>query len=213
MPRPDSRTDLLPEGEAASLAAHYKVVATLDLNATVPHDVTIQFEVAKNLYLYAWNVYRFYSVAEMQAFAALEFGLRQALPLPLPKAYWSNAHRDPPLSKLLLFASDQQLILNEGFTRWHRAAERRARERQVRERIQQMEKPGLSSIEWDDGATVEVTQADQDWDLVSLIRHSLPDRRNIRAHGSPQLTPQVFGTLELVVELLNQLFPKPQEMT
>lgn len=209
--RPDPRITLPPEGEAASLATQHAAVAELLLHAAVPEKLAIQFETAKNLYLYAWHVYRFYPVAEMQALATLEFGLREALPLPLPSRYWSNAQRDPPLSKLLQFACDTGRIRNEGFSRWHRAAEHRARERQSRARLQQMEEQGLTELAWDEREPVAVIPEDQDWDLIGVLRDSVPAHRNGLAHGGSYLRAQVRGTLELVGEMLNQLFNPPDQ--
>lgn len=159
--KPDPRVTLPPEGAGASLAAQHAMVAGLQLHAAVPERVAIQFETAKNLLLYAWHVYRFYPVAEMQALATLEFGLREALPLPLPASYWRDAQRHPPLSKLLQFACDTGRIRNEGFSRWHRVAEQRARDRLARERLQQMEEQGLTELSWDDTAPVTVRTEDQ----------------------------------------------------
>ena len=38
-------------------------------------------------------------------------------------------------------------------------------------------------------------------------RTGMPSLRNELAHGSPMLTRQVIGTMELVAEILNQLCP------
>ena len=67
-----------------TLEDHFADIARFHLSANVPREVTIQYETAKNIYLYAWYVYRFYPVAEQQALASLEMGLRQRLPASLP---------------------------------------------------------------------------------------------------------------------------------
>lgn len=42
-----------------------------------------------------------------------------------------------------------------------------------------------------------------------MLRDGLPMQRNGLAHGGSYLKPQVRGTLELVAEMLNQLFAQP----
>lgn len=56
---------------------------------------------------------------------------------------------------------------------------------------------------------VDISREDQSWDLVSHLSNSFPKIRNELAHGSPMPTNQVWGTLELVAEILNQLYPAP----
>jgi hypothetical protein len=55
---------------------HYSVIKNFNLDNTVPEEIYTHFETARNLLLYAWFVYRFIPVAEMQAYSSLEFALR-----------------------------------------------------------------------------------------------------------------------------------------
>lgn len=41
---------------------------------------------------------------------------------------------------------------------------------------------------------------------LEILRKSLPSLRNELAHGSSMLTSQVLGTIELVAEILSQIF-------
>ncbi len=203
---PDPRTSMFSDQTPPSLAAHHAWVASIQISTTVPEPVAIQFDTARNLYLYSWHVYRFYMVAAVQALATLEFGLRERLPKRLPKEYqWQ---KEPSLSGLLRYAADQGLIRNEGFRRWHQAAEVQARSRLSAEAVRTMISQGLDSIDIDDDAPLEITPEDQQWDLVAGLSESLPKLRNHLAHGSSTLTPQVRGTLELVAEILCQLYPE-----
>jgi len=59
---------------------------------------------------------------------------------------------------------------------------------------------------------VDVVPEDQGWDLLDVLRRSLSTRRNAHAHGEGRLTPSVYGTLELVCEILNQVFPAADAM-
>src|SRR2546426_803333 len=56
---------------------YHQAVSQFTLNAKVPEEIVHQFETAKNLYLYAWFVYRFYPVCEHHALACLELALRK----------------------------------------------------------------------------------------------------------------------------------------
>jgi hypothetical protein len=80
---PDSRMVTWAAPEPPSLAAHYAGVAAIQISSSVPEPVAIQFENSRNLYLYAWCVYRFYMPAMAAALAALEFGLRERLRITL----------------------------------------------------------------------------------------------------------------------------------
>jgi hypothetical protein len=61
------------------LADHHEGVSACVLHAGVPEDIVIQFETARNVYLYSWFIYRFFPVAEHQSLACLELALRLRL--------------------------------------------------------------------------------------------------------------------------------------
>lgn len=201
MHAPDPR-----QGAMTSVEAHHQAMTGLCLTPAVPDAVRIAFDTARNLYLYAWHVYRFYPVAEAQALVTLEAGLRMAMPYRLPPKYQQPREKRATLFGLLNHAIDMGLVRNEGFSRWHRAGERKSRQRQDLDRLAMMEQLGLQELEFDPEAPVEVLPEDQHWDLVAVLRRSLSSRRNGHAHGEGGLTPAVYGTLELVCEILNQLF-------
>ena len=204
---PDPRTGMSFGQASLSLAAHHADIARIQLSTAVPEPIAIQFETARNLYLYAWHVYRFYMVASTQALSTLEFGLRERLPTRLPKPYQGERQKKPMLAGMLGYAIDQRLLRNEAFRRWQQASENNARERRSLEALHTMIDQGLESMEIDEHDPIEVTPEDQQWDLVAVLRDSLPNLRNQLAHGSPMLTHQVLGILELVAEILGQLFP------
>lgn len=189
-----------------TLETRHADIAALRLNITVPKDVAIQFETARNLYLYAWYVYRFHMVAAKQAYAALELGLRTALPPKLPEPYQKRGKK-AMLKGMLLYAVDEGLLRNEGFRRWHAMAATRARERTSMEAMQAMIAQGLDSIEVDDCGPLVITDEDRSWNLLQTLTETIPSLRNILAHGSSMLTNQVLGSIELVTEILNQLYP------
>jgi hypothetical protein len=204
-PRSDNQAvlDMFQSG-AIALDEHHCAVASLNLSATVPEDVLVQFETAKNLYLYAWFVYRFFPVAEHHALTCLELGLQHRFPDPLPKKYW-NKRWKPTLRPLLSFAIDTGVIKNEGFRQWRDQVTVRAEQRYSLERQREMREQNLSRIELDYTQAIP-NDEDRDWDYLSILREVLPEIRNCYAHGSALLHNQVLGTLELVSEILNQLF-------
>ncbi len=203
---PDPRTTMFAGEARASLAAHHREIEAIQLTGDVPEEVAIQFETARNLYLYAWHVFRFFPVAQRQALSALEFGLRERLPDRLPEPYQWPSQKRPMLAGLLGYAIDHGFIRNDGFRRWHQVAEGRAQQRRSMEIFQAMIDQQLNSVEFDPSSPVNVVPGDQSWDLVKILRKSLPGRRNQLAHGSSTLTHQVLGTIELVSEILSQIF-------
>lgn len=203
---PDPRTTMFAGQSLPCLAAHHQEIEAIQLTDQVPEAVAIQFETARNLYLYAWHVYRFFPVAQSQALFTLEFGLRMRFPGRLPERYQNPKHRQPMLAGLLNYAIDQGLIRNEGFRRWHEVAAGRARERQSMEAIRIMIDQQLESMVIQEDEPLYVTLEDQNWDLVHALRKNLPRLRNELAHGSSLLTNQVLGNIELVAEILSQVY-------
>ncbi|WP_232520280.1 hypothetical protein [Ralstonia solanacearum] len=203
---PDPRTTMLAGHTRPSLIDHHREIEAVQLAASVPEAVAIQFETARNLYLYAWHVYRFFPMAQSQALFALEFGLRVRLPNRLPEPYQYPRQQQPMLAGLLGYAIDEGLVKNEGFRRWHQAAEARARQRRSMEILQTMLEQQLESAEVEEEQPVNMTPDDRSWDLVKMLRKSLPGLRNELAHGSSMLTNQVLGTIELVAEILSQIY-------
>lgn len=184
---------------------HYKAVSQIKLTAKAPEDVVFQFETARNLYLYAWFIYRFYPVAAQQSLACLELALRKRYKDELPKEYLGRAGK-PTLKPLLRYAVDRGYIKNEGFQRWHESSQRRATARYRMEKIDEMYEKGLKSIDLD-YLEVAVTDADRNWGYLNVLLENLPELRNHYAHGTAMLDNQVLGTIELVSEMINQIYP------
>ena len=57
---------------------YHKLLDAVRVTDAVPEAIRKQFEVARDLMLYGWFVYEFYTVASAQALSSLEFGLREA---------------------------------------------------------------------------------------------------------------------------------------
>ena len=188
-----------------TLEIQHNLISCFNLSKNVPDKIRIQFETAKNIYLYAWFVYRFYPVAESQALVCLELALSRRFIEEIPKEeYYPNSEK-PTFRPLLRYAINGGYISNEGFDVWHRSAEMRARERFGKDKLQEMIDKNLSEIECNyDDAVVE--DVDRDWDYLKILKKNLPDRRNHYAHGSTMLYGQVLGTFETVSEIINQIY-------
>jgi hypothetical protein len=77
--RSQNRYDInFSTGEAipTTVESIYTAVEAIRLNDNVPEIVRSQFNVARNLALYAWFVYSFNEVAAMHAFTVLEMAAR-----------------------------------------------------------------------------------------------------------------------------------------
>jgi len=181
----------------------YEAIVHFKLNETVPIDVVTHFETAKNLYLYAWFVYRFYPVAEQQALASLEFALRERFPDFVKEQV---GQRGFGLKKLMNHAIDNHHIRNEEFSTRELWAWRRAEMRHSVAKVEEMMAAGIESIEWNNSEVV-VTQEDFDCDWLDIFQEVIPKIRNRYAHGSGELKPAALHTFEMTVELINQLYP------
>lgn len=71
--------------------------------------------------------------------------------------------------------------------------------------FQTMRDQKLESAEVDEEA-INTTSDDQSWDLVKILRKSLPGLRNELAHASSTLTNHGLGTIELIAEILSQIY-------
>ena len=189
-----------------TLEERHADVSQFDLTAAVPLDIRVHFETAKNLYLYAWFVYRFYPVAEQQALATLEFGLRARLAMLYPDRYGPSSKWFPGLSKMLETARKDGLISNAGMRATERWAMRRARDRVSDDAMRKLIESGAECIEFDPDSAVPEPQDYAD-DALSIFMETLPAIRNTYAHGSSMLHSTVLGTFEIVTDLVNQLYP------
>jgi hypothetical protein len=187
---------------------HHEGIAALSLHAGVPQDVALQFETARNLYLYAWFVYRFYPVAEHHSLACLELALRDRLKDDVRAGKVGGSGRQPMLRALLRYAVAQGLVKNEGFQTWRNRGEINARSRVEMGKMREMSEKNLTEISWDD-SELELTAEDLNWDYANMLVDTLPYIRNEYAHGSTNLHNLVLHTIQIVCEIINQLYEAP----
>lgn len=191
-----------------TLVDQHVAIAKYCLNQEVPEVIKVHFETAKNLYLYAWYVFRFYPVAEQQALASLEFALRECLNEFVERYVAQHRNgQEPGLGALLKHAIKQQIIRNEAFTCRDRWALNKAQDRFRFEQIINMMDANIDFMEMMDESTVQVTETDLNHDWLSAFVEYIPAIRNDYAHGSQTLKHTVLHTFEVVMEIINQLYP------
>lgn len=194
--------------KSKTLADQHQAISKFCLNQDVPEVIRVHFETAKNLYLYAWFVFRFYPVAEQQALASLEFALRIYLKEFVERYVASNRFgHEPGLGTLLKEAIKQQVIRNEAFTCRDRWALNMAQDRFRFEQIKNMMDANIDFMEMMDESTVQASEADINHDWLSAFVEYIPAVRNDYAHGSQTLKHTVLHTFEVTTEIINQLYP------
>lgn len=191
-------------GELGPITAdnHLADIMSFTLSSKVPDPIRIQFETARNLYAYAWFVYRFYPIAEQHALTSLEFALRERLAAEVTQ---SGTKRPSGLKGWLREARKRGAISNDRFSWRAERAIQRARNRAEFQLIQDMQRLGLTQTEVD-YSNVEPLPEDFDEDWIGVFIETLPEIRNRYAHGSDVLHNAVLRTFEIVSELINQLF-------
>jgi hypothetical protein len=188
------------------LADHHEQISAYLLHAGVPQEIVLQFETARNVYLYAWFVYRFYPVAEHQCLACLELALRERLKEEIRTG--KIKEKRPTLYPLLKYAVDQGLVKNEGFSVWQNRGEINSRARVEMEKIREASEKNLTEFTWDE-SDIQITAEDLDWDYVKMLPDLLPRLRNDYAHGSTDLHNWSLRSFQLVSEIINQLYQPP----
>lgn len=187
------------------LADHHEQVSAYVLHAGVPEDIVVQFETAKNVYLYSWFVYRFYTVAEHHSLACLELALRDRLKDEIRTG--KIKEKRPTLRPLLKYAVERGLIKNEGFATWRKRGEI-SRHRVEMEKIREASEKNLTEFAWD-YSDIQITEEDLDWDYVKVLADLLPRLRNEYAHGSTELHNWALLSVQVVCEIINQIYQPP----
>ncbi|MCX5720683.1 MAG: hypothetical protein NT179_01460 [Nitrospirae bacterium] len=209
-PDPRNTSFVTPDHETGNfipldLRNQHEAVSKHTLHAKVPEDIMMQFETARNLYLYAWFVYRFYPVCEHHALVCLELALRERYEHEAPNEY-RNRDGKLYLKRALRYAIDHGHVKHEGFRRWREAAQRRALLRYQTEKTDEMYAKGLKEIDLD-YSEATVTDADRNLEYLNFLASYLPEIRNHYAHGTSMLHNQVLTTLEVASEIINQIYP------
>lgn len=198
----------------------HEAIRQLELSRAVPETIRVHYDTARNVYLYAWHVYRFHVVAEHQALASLEMALRLAAferglvdgegrPAGRPTAAASASVKLPrplALAQLLTLARSEGLICNDRFTRRLQWAQDLADRRHSIEAIQFMRQENITEMTLSDDPPAP-TRDELEFDWLADLVERLPKLRNEYAHGTQMLHATVLRTFEVVSDLVNQLWP------
>lgn len=170
---------------------HKRVSAYSGLHAGVPQTVISQFEVARNLMVYSYFVFEFQTQAELQAYAALEFAMRERLGHPTREIKRGKKTKTVSLmlNELLRKAIGEKLIQPELLPSWSWAKDRRK---------------WFADIY---GHPFDPLTA-EDW--LEMVVKLITDFRNHIAHGNPHLQlPNSLNQLELCADIINSVFQQP----
>lgn len=212
-------------GEVFRITAedHYAKIEQYALHEQVPEGVATQYDVARNLYLYAWFEYRFFNVAEANALNVLELAMKKRIGETEIARYIKQRNSELKektgkkgglrngMKTLMEYCRDHQLVRNEGFTQWHNHATQQAYSRAEHEQhlwaIAEMERTGATEIAL---PLIEVKQLppDPNYDHIQHLINRTNKMRNNYNHGSTMLHNMVLGTFETVSEFINQLYPQ-----
>jgi len=188
------------------LTDHHEQISGFVLHGGVPQEIVLQFETARNVYLYAWFIYRFYSVAEHMSLACLELALRERLKDEIRTG--KIKRKRPTLYHLLKYTVDHGLVKNEGFSAWQNRGEINSRARVEMEKLREGSEKNLTEITWDE-SDIQITAEDLDWDYAKMLPDLLRRLRNEYAHGSTDLHNWSLRSVQIVSEIINQLYQPP----
>ena len=201
-----------------SLEDRHRAIDRYSLHAGVPIKIREVYDVSRNIYLYGWYVYRFNNVAESQAFGALEYCLKERIGDSEIKDYIKEkkqAYKEETGKRLNLnkglklyieYCRDKKLISNHGFSAWHDKSYTDACEKYKYKKLNEMIDNDLEEIELD-YSDIQVANDTPVYDHVQHLIDTANKVRNIYAHGTSMLHPNVLHTFEMVSEFINQLYP------
>ena len=206
-----------------TIAYHYQEIERYHLANHVPDIVATQYDMARNIYVYAWFQYNFFNIAEAQVLIVLELAMKERVGKEELKLYISKRKKEHQrrtgkklslsrgIKTLMEYCRDHELVCNEGFTRWHQYATRQAYFKQTngqrkwpQEEMKRTEEERIDLSE----VVLERPLPDSSYNHVQFLIDHTNKSRNDYAHGSTILHNQVIDQFEMVSEFINQIFSK-----
>ena len=171
------------ETRPVDLADFHEAISEVILTGAPPEKVINHFNIARNLYLYSWCVYDFTTPAQAQAYASVEFALRErhiAEGIPLPAKPWG-------LKCYLKSAINKGWLTDGGYDHL----------------FPQNEEYLVDEFDHPPARNPAGT------DFCEILLDTMPNLRNSLAHGTSLLvTPgMALRPLEICAATINQLFP------
>ena len=188
----------------------YDGVAQFPLNSNVPKGIVAQYDTARNLYLYAYNVYRFYNIAQQQLYSVLELAIKEGVGEEKLKAFIASKttkkrRPQPGLRIYMQYLKENEVIANNDFSRWHER-NRIAAKNAYHEKVHKiMDEQNLKEYQMD-YSEIDESQFDVDWDYVHMLCEVIPGLRNSFAHGSKDLNNNVLGFFEDISIIINKIY-------
>ncbi|WDE07939.1 hypothetical protein SG34_014235 [Thalassomonas viridans] len=210
---PDARSLDLGTGE---FEQWYEHVSPFTLDERVPESIRIQFDTARNIYLYAYHVYRFYNIAEHQLYTVLELAIRTCIGEKVLDRYLKAKRKEAKktrrsvrrgLSLCLHYLAEHKLIVNEDFPRWHHNYEVQKMYAYQVKVHKIMDEQNLDEYQWNE-EEFNNTQVNFDWNLVEVLCEIMPKQRNNYAHGSTSLYNSVVRKFEDVSIIINKMYER-----
>lgn len=197
------------ESSDRTIADHHARIAPYTLDETVPENIATQYEVARNIYLYAWHTYRFYMVAEHQALVALEYAIKQAVGKKKIKKFGEKRKVGGGLAACLRYINEKNLVCNEDFASWQHSRRSHAESQFQMDLIREMSEKGINEMAYDTD-DINVEDYPYEHDYLAILSEGLPYIRNTHAHGSSMLHNNVLNVFEIVSTIINKLYAPKQ---
>ncbi len=210
------------EERQVTLEDHHADIERYALGEHVPEKVVNQYEVARNLYLYAWYEYTFFNVAEAKVLTVLEFAIKERVTEGEIKQYCKERMQalraegkrgrvSPGLKTYIEYCRDNGLIKNEGFRAWQRytkmQAYYQAEHKQMKWEQAEMARSGATEIELPD-IQIEDLPPDPNYDHVQQLVNTVNRIRNDYAHGSSSQYNEAWRSFEMVSEFIDQIYQR-----
>ena len=170
-------------------------VSQYALGKQVPQEIHVQWDTARNIWLYGWFVYRFYTVAELQAYVVLELALRQKL--------GHTTSKPPGLKKLISDAIEKKLVFDECIEQYRQIKDQQTvlalELEKIRSQIPRCNIPAAETVERDP----------QSQKYCTMLSNQFPKLRNMHAHGGTYLYPASVGlAFGICRDIINQLLDR-----
>lgn len=192
------------ESRPMQLRDHYDRVSNFDLRKSVPEKIRGQFNTSKNLLVYAWYFYPFFSVAEMHVLGVLELALKTRIGEEGINELKRTKKRIG-LHSYIEHARDQRWIRNEDFQAYHQAPYAIARQQYMERKAEEMTALGVNEIALNFDEVEPL--AENPVDYVAVLLDTVNFIRNMHAHGDAVLYPaSVWQSFEMCSDFVNALF-------
>lgn len=201
---PDSRS---PMFGLKSIEDQFNRIKVYELSNDIPEKIITQYEVARNIYLYAYNAYRFYMVSRHQALIVLEYAIKERYGREEIAEYGKSIKKGRGLAACLRYVFDKGFVVNEDFQFWRDRRRADAQWKYELQKIEEMERKGLNEIDLDFDE-IDYEKHTLEWDYREVLSETMPSYRNEHAHGSSILTKNVLDIFENVSTIINKIYER-----